>query len=156
MGRTECAQWLPGNLAGPRNMRVSRIFSRICPPSLEGRQVLWSRRSVGGCLAALVSDLSLLCESCAKCPSFGELRALDPLCSRLLPSLSFGSKAVGRGCLVIARHPTSRSPAGRSGTRFDAKCYWETRLGQHPGLAGVGNTRMGKHYIAWLYRVRRA
>lgn len=57
---------------------------------------------------------------------------------------------------MIARHPAAGSPAGRSGARFDAKSYWETRLRQHPGLCGVGNTRMGKRYIEWLYRVRRA
>jgi SAM-dependent methyltransferase len=38
---------------------------------------------------------------------------------------------------------------------FDAKDYWETRLGEHPGLSGVGNTCLGRSYIQWLYRVRR-
>ena len=51
---------------------------------------------------------------------------------------------------------TALSPTPRSSRPFDAKSYWETRLRQHPGLCGVGNTRMGKHYIKWLYRVRRA
>ncbi len=57
---------------------------------------------------------------------------------------------------MIARHPAAASPTGASKARFDAKSYWETRLRQHPGLCGVGNTRMGKPYIQWLYRVRRA
>ncbi|HYY72629.1 MAG TPA: class I SAM-dependent methyltransferase [Candidatus Bathyarchaeia archaeon] len=56
---------------------------------------------------------------------------------------------------MIARHPTNASSFGPSKARFDAKSYWETRLRQHPGLCGVGNTRMGKQYIQWLYRVRR-
>jgi len=56
---------------------------------------------------------------------------------------------------VIARHPAAASPTVPSQARFDAKSYWETRLRQHPGLCGVGNTRMGKPYIQWLYRVRR-
>ena len=57
---------------------------------------------------------------------------------------------------MIARHPTATSPTDPSKGRFDAKSYWETRLRQHPGLCGVGNTRMGQSYIQWLYRVRRA
>ena len=57
---------------------------------------------------------------------------------------------------MIARHPGAVASTAPSNARFDAKSYWETRLRQHPGLCGVGNTRMGKHYIEWLYRVRRA
>lgn len=38
---------------------------------------------------------------------------------------------------------------------FEAKSYWEARLRNHPGLSGVGNTRLGRRYIHWLYKVRR-
>jgi SAM-dependent methyltransferase len=48
-------------------------------------------------------------------------------------------------------HPTSASSSP-----FDPKVYWETRLRQYPGLSGVGNTRLGRSYIQWLYKVRRA
>jgi SAM-dependent methyltransferase len=51
----------------------------------------------------------------------------------------------------LSLHPTSLSPAF-----FDAKNYWETRLREHPGLCGVGNTCLGRSYIQWLYKVRRA
>ena len=51
----------------------------------------------------------------------------------------------------LSPHPTSASPAF-----FDAKTYWETRLREHPGLCGVGNTWLGRSYIEWLYKVRRA
>jgi SAM-dependent methyltransferase len=48
-------------------------------------------------------------------------------------------------------HPTSASPSF-----FDARNYWETRLREHPGLCGVGNTCLGRSYIEWLYKARRA
>ena len=48
-------------------------------------------------------------------------------------------------------HPTSAS-----NSRFDPKSYWETRLQEYPGLSGVGNTCLGRSYIQWLYKVRRA
>jgi 2-polyprenyl-3-methyl-5-hydroxy-6-metoxy-1,4-benzoquinol methylase len=48
-------------------------------------------------------------------------------------------------------YPTSASPP-----RFDPKDYWETRLREYPGLSGVGNTCLGRSYIQWLYKVRRA
>lgn len=57
---------------------------------------------------------------------------------------------------MIARRSSAACSIGASKARFDAKSYWETRLRQHPGLCGVGNTRMGQPYIKWLYRVRRA
>jgi SAM-dependent methyltransferase len=38
---------------------------------------------------------------------------------------------------------------------FDAKEYWEERLGSHEGLVGVGNLSLGPAYVPWLYRVRR-
>ncbi|MEX2540023.1 MAG: class I SAM-dependent methyltransferase [Actinomycetota bacterium] len=38
---------------------------------------------------------------------------------------------------------------------FDAKQYWEQRLGSHEGLVGVGNLSLGPAYVPWLYRVRR-
>jgi SAM-dependent methyltransferase len=38
---------------------------------------------------------------------------------------------------------------------FDAKRYWEGRLAEHPGLAGVGSLSFGRGYVTWLYRVRR-
>jgi SAM-dependent methyltransferase len=41
-------------------------------------------------------------------------------------------------------------------SRFDPKSYWETRLEEYPGLCGVGNTCLGRSYIQWLYKVRRA
>jgi SAM-dependent methyltransferase len=55
----------------------------------------------------------------------------------------------------VTAHGSAVSPTRRPSAPFDAKSYWETRLRQHPGLSGVGNTRMGKQYIGWLYRVRR-
>jgi SAM-dependent methyltransferase len=48
-------------------------------------------------------------------------------------------------------HATSTSDS-----RFDPKSYWETRLEEYPGLCGVGNTCLGRSYIQWLYKVRRA
>jgi SAM-dependent methyltransferase len=51
----------------------------------------------------------------------------------------------------LSHHPTSASPA-----LFDAKTYWETRLLEHPGLCGVGNTCLGRSYLKWVYKVRRA
>ena len=48
-------------------------------------------------------------------------------------------------------YPTSASPP-----RFDPQDYWETRLREYPGLSGVGNTCLGRSYIQWLYKVRRA
>lgn len=50
----------------------------------------------------------------------------------------------------------SPQPTAVSGTLFDAKNYWETRLREHPGLCGVGHTCLGRSYIHWLYKVRRA
>jgi SAM-dependent methyltransferase len=55
----------------------------------------------------------------------------------------------------MRNHP-SPSPTSVSHSLFDAKDYWETRLREHPGLCGVGNTCMGRSYIQWLYKVRRA
>jgi SAM-dependent methyltransferase len=37
---------------------------------------------------------------------------------------------------------------------FDVRTYWERRLGQEYSLAGVGYQRLGRHYNAWMYRVR--
>ena len=45
----------------------------------------------------------------------------------------------------------SQSPAP-----FDAGAYWESRLKAYPGLCGVGNTLLGRSYIAWLYKMRRS
>jgi SAM-dependent methyltransferase len=50
-------------------------------------------------------------------------------------------------------HPRATSA---SNPRFDPKSYWETRLEEYPGLCGVGNTCLGRSYIEWLYKVRRA
>ncbi len=50
-------------------------------------------------------------------------------------------------------HPRATSA---SNPRFDPKSYWETRLQEYPGLCGVGNTCLGRSYIEWLYKVRRA
>jgi hypothetical protein len=44
--------------------------------------------------------------------------------------------------------------SGRGGCQ--PKDYWEWRLAEYPGLSGVGNTRLGRSYIQWLYKVRRA
>lgn len=38
---------------------------------------------------------------------------------------------------------------------FNPRGYWETRLAQNPGLAGVGFIGLGRYYNQWLYRVRR-
>lgn len=54
------------------------------------------------------------------------------------------------------RNRFSPRPAPASEALFDARNYWETRLREHPGLCGVGNTRLGRSYIQWLYKVRRA
>lgn len=54
------------------------------------------------------------------------------------------------------RSPTPSPSAAVESAPFDAKSYWETRLRNHPGLCGVGNTRLGGRYIHWLYKVRRA
>jgi SAM-dependent methyltransferase len=56
---------------------------------------------------------------------------------------------------VILHHDMPATSTGGSSATFDAKVYWERRLGRNPGLCGVGNTRMGRRYIEWLYRVRR-
>jgi SAM-dependent methyltransferase len=52
------------------------------------------------------------------------------------------------------RSPSAPSAGGESRS-FDPKSYWEARLGSCPGLSGVGNTRLGRRYIHWLYKVRR-
>ena len=39
---------------------------------------------------------------------------------------------------------------------FDNRQYWESRLREHYSLAGVGYLRLGRHYNAWMYRVRGA
>lgn len=39
---------------------------------------------------------------------------------------------------------------------FDAKQYWETRLGSNPSLREVGYTLLGSRYNRWLYRLRKA
>ncbi len=39
---------------------------------------------------------------------------------------------------------------------FDAQKYWEARLREYPRLCGVGHTDLGRSYVEWLYRVRRA
>ena len=54
------------------------------------------------------------------------------------------------------RNRLSPRPTPASEALFDARNYWETRLREHPGLCGVGNTCLGKSYIQWLYKVRRA
>lgn len=54
------------------------------------------------------------------------------------------------------RHGSSFPPISASEALLDTKDYWETRLRQHPGLSGVGNTCLGESYIQWLYKVRRA
>src|ERR1700730_16470508 len=56
----------------------------------------------------------------------------------------------------MSAHPTPSDPTDGRHLHFDASSYWETRLRNHPGLCGVGNTRLGKRYIQWLYKVRRA
>lgn len=38
---------------------------------------------------------------------------------------------------------------------LNQKAYWEERLREHWGLDGVGSLAYGRHYNAWLYRVRR-
>jgi SAM-dependent methyltransferase len=54
--------------------------------------------------------------------------------------------------------PNNSHPGATSAShpRFDPKSYWETRLEEYPGLCGVGNTCLGRSYIQWLYKVRRA
>src|SRR5436190_1684817 len=47
-------------------------------------------------------------------------------------------------------------PTSAANSCFDARSYWETRLQEYPGLCGVGNTCLGRSYIQWLYKVRRA
>src|SRR5882762_4984034 len=47
-------------------------------------------------------------------------------------------------------------PTSAANSCFDARSYWETRLQEYPGLCGVGNTCMGRSYIQWHYKVRRA
>ncbi len=37
---------------------------------------------------------------------------------------------------------------------FDARSYWEDRLGRHFSPAGVGYLRLGRRYNEWMYRVR--
>jgi SAM-dependent methyltransferase len=55
----------------------------------------------------------------------------------------------------MRNHP-SPPPTSPSLVLFNAKDYWEARLGEHPGLSGVGNTSLGHSYIQWMYKVRRA
>lgn len=40
-------------------------------------------------------------------------------------------------------------------TGFDARSYWERRLGSSRGLEGVGYIGLGQAFNAWMYRVRR-
>jgi SAM-dependent methyltransferase len=40
-------------------------------------------------------------------------------------------------------------------TGFDARAYWEDRLGRHTGREGVGYAGLGEGLNAWMYRVRR-
>ena len=54
------------------------------------------------------------------------------------------------------RNRLSPRPTSASGALFDALDYPETRLREHPGLCGVGNTCLARSYIQWLYKVRRA
>src|SRR5438270_12127497 len=115
-------------------MRVSRIFSGICPPFLEGGRMFSPGRPVGGRLAALVSDLSLLCKSGAELSAFAELRALDPLCSHLLSRLCSDWNAIGRSSNVSAPGRTARSASPRLSRPFDARSYLDTRVREHQGL----------------------
>jgi SAM-dependent methyltransferase len=39
---------------------------------------------------------------------------------------------------------------------FDAKQYWENRLGANPSLREVGYSMLGASYNKWLYKVRKA
>lgn len=55
----------------------------------------------------------------------------------------------------MRNNPYPRPPSAAN-SRFDPKSYWETRLQEYPGLCGVGNTCLGRSYIQWLYKVRRA
>ena len=57
---------------------------------------------------------------------------------------------------MTMRNRFSPRPTPASEALLDARNYWETRLREHPGLCGVGNTCLGRPYIEWLYRVRRA
>ena len=41
------------------------------------------------------------------------------------------------------------------GEPFDARAYWEERLGALEGLGGVGEIGLGGTYNEWMYRVRR-
>jgi len=43
-----------------------------------------------------------------------------------------------------------------SGTPFDNRQYWESRLREHYSLAGVGYLRLGRRFNEWMYRVRGA
>jgi SAM-dependent methyltransferase len=54
------------------------------------------------------------------------------------------------------RNQLPLSPTSVSRPFFDAKNYWEARLREHPGLCGVGNTCLGRSYIEWIYKARRA
>jgi SAM-dependent methyltransferase len=38
---------------------------------------------------------------------------------------------------------------------FDPQVYWNRRHGEHPGLEGVGDVRLGAGYNSWLYGLRR-
>jgi SAM-dependent methyltransferase len=44
----------------------------------------------------------------------------------------------------------------RLSNSFDAKQYWEARLGAAPSLRDVGYSSLGSRYNAWLYRLRKA
>jgi SAM-dependent methyltransferase len=41
-----------------------------------------------------------------------------------------------------------------SGSDFQNRQYWESRLGEHFSLAGVGYLRLGRRYNEWLYKAR--
>src|SRR5439155_24823872 len=141
-------------LSQSQNIWVSCIFSGMCSLFPERGLVFCSGGSVDGRLVTPVSHFCLLCKSRTERSSFAELLALDPLCGDLLPRLPCDREAIGRRCKVIARHPAAASPTVPSQARFDANSFWETRLREHPGLCGVGNTRMGKPYIQLLVLVR--
>jgi len=57
---------------------------------------------------------------------------------------------------VSMRNNPQPRPTSAANSCFDARSYWETRLQEYPGLCGVGNTCLGRSYIQWLYKVRRA
>src|SRR2546428_13958188 len=82
---------------------------------------------------------------------------------RRRPPIHLGVRYYQRECLAGSLQPAYDQheqvlPASHvigQMTEFEPKSYWESRLGDEPGLAGVGYLGLGRPFNEWAYRVRR-